>query len=421
MVENVNKNTRDLVASAPNQNRDKFDNRLERLTPLLAAYALNEIRASMGYTAVKIDMWNCFGSHMDREYSLQSQLDSIGREEYSTKLLSEKYKFLENLGIDLSNTIVVRDDDTSTTEWTLSKIQDLLDQGIIYEDTDSVISCTNCDNIVASAESNASVCGYCQSDSLKIDKRKTLFIDTINLNIEEIRGKVVSPRKTRFLKGQLSTIPSRVMITRKRDYGQPIGISGYEDFVLDPKIGLSLMPEMVIERYDLDSITQIQGAATAQNTIPYTTILSPDISARCVLTSNLPCNIDKARLDDLGTDFFAKYLPLFMLDRARNIDEVQLENVRKEHSKTKRKIDNAIDYIKSSSSLNSEEFLVDTSNLVRALGRIANYSVREGIMDIRKFIYGEISGNIIPKIKSGLGRPADDNLEEIVYLLRGVL
>ena len=110
-----------------------------------------------------------------------------------------------------------------------------------------------------------------------------------------------------------------------------------------------------------------------------------------------------------------------MLDRARNIDEVQLENVRKEHSKTKRKIDNAIDYIKSSSSLNSEEFLVDTSNLVRALGRIANYSVREGIMDIRKFIYGEISGNIIPKIKSGLGRPADDNLEEIVYLLRGVL
>ena len=42
-------------------------------------------------------------------------------------------------------------------------------------------------------------------------------------------------------------------------------------------------------------------------------------------------------------------------------------------------------------------------------------------MDIRKFIYGEISGNIIPKIKSGLGRPADDNLEEIVYLLRGVL
>ena len=50
MIESMNKNTKDLIASAPNQNRDKFDNRLERLTPLLAAYALNEIRASMGYT-----------------------------------------------------------------------------------------------------------------------------------------------------------------------------------------------------------------------------------------------------------------------------------------------------------------------------------------------------------------------------------
>ena len=79
--------------------------------------------------------------------------------------------------------------------------------------------------------------------------------------------------------------------------------------------------------------------------------------------------------NDLGVDFFAKYLPLLMLDWALNIDEIQLENVREEHSKTKSKIDNVIYYI--------------------------NYS--------------------LSKIKSGLGRPANDDLEEIVYLLRGVL
>lgn len=79
--------------------------------------------------------------------------------------------------------------------------------------------------------------------------------------------------------------------------------------------------------------------------------------------------------NDLGVDFFAKYLPLLMLDWALNIDEIQLENVREEHSKTKRKIGNVIYYI--------------------------NYS--------------------LSKIKSGLGRPANDDLEEIVYLLRGVL
>lgn len=49
--------------------------------------------------------------------------------------------------------------------------------------------------------------------------------------------------------------------------------------------------------------------------------------------------------NDLGVDFFAKYLPLLMLDWALNIDEIQLENVREEHSKTKRKIDNVIYYI----------------------------------------------------------------------------
>ena len=35
--------------------------------------------------------------------------------------------------------------------------------------------------------------------------------------------------------------------------------------------------------------------------------------------------------NDLGVDFFAKYLPLLMLDWALNIDEIQLENVREEH------------------------------------------------------------------------------------------
>lgn len=421
MSENIVSTTKDIITSAPNQNRDNFDNRLERLMPLFTAYTLNKVRASLGHSAMRIDMWNCFGSHMDKEYSLQNRFDGIGREEYSTQLLHEKYKFLEDLGVDISDVVVVRDDDDSTTEWIRLKIQDFLEEGVIYEDEDAVVSCLNCDNIVASAASKASVCGYCKSDRLTIEKRKTLFIDMINLDTEGVRGRIILPRKTRFLKGQFATLPSRVMITRKRDYGQPIGIVGYENFVLDPKIGLSLMPEMVVERYGLDAITQIQGAATAQNTIPYTAVLSPNVPANYILTSNIPNDIDLSRLSSLGADFFAKYLPLFMLDRVQNIDEVQLENLRKEHSKIKRKLDNAINYIDSSSGLSSENSPIDTSILVRALGKIASYSAREGVMDIRSFIYNDLSRDVISNMKSGHGGPRRDDLERIVYLLKEVL
>lgn len=421
MSENIGSVTKEIIASAPNQNRDNFDSRLERLTPLFAAYALNEVRARVGHPVARIDMWNCFGSHMDREYSLQNRFDGISREEYSTQLLREKYNFLEDLGIDTSDTVVLRDDDTNTIEWIRLKLQDFLEQGVIYEDEDTVTSCLNCNNIVASAASCASTCGYCRSDRLTIEKRKTLFIDMINLDAEEVRSRVLLPKKTRFLKGQLATLPSRVMITRKRDYGQPIGISGYEDFVLDPKIGLSLMPEMVIEQYDLDTITQIQGSATAQNTIPYTAVLSPDISASYILTSNIPNNIDQAGMGSLGVDFFTKYLPLFMLDRVQNVDETQLENLRKEHSRIKRKLDNITSYIDLSTITTPENTPIDTSILVRALGKIASYSVREGIMDIRKFIYDDLSGDVISKMKSGFGSPKHDDMEKITYLLKGTL
>jgi hypothetical protein len=403
-----------VISSAPNQNRDQFDTHLERLVPYFAAIALNRIISmTLNTEPLYIDMWNSFGHHMDQSYKNQTRFDSVSRKEYSTLLLNEKYKFFEDHEIDTSQHVVICDDDPDTISWVTDKIEDLCEDGTIYEDDESVNVCMTCGNVIAIAASNVSACARCDSVRLSVEKRQLLFMDLPGNNLDYIQGKVSLPKKAAFLNGQFATLPNRIFITKMRDYGQPLGIKGYEDMVLDPKIGLALMPEMVAEKYHIETFTQVQGATTAKNTVPYTSILSPSLINRYIFTSNIPSDINEKKLSELGVMFFTKYLPIYMLDRVGNIDESQLESLRVEHSKTKRKIENALNYLRTHASDFTPNTSKDSSLLTQGIGRIATYNIRQGVLDTRKFVYEDLGGQYVRDSKEKNEVVSSSDLEDI--------
>lgn len=389
-----------VITSAPNQNREHFSDHLERLVPYFAARSLNRVVAvSRGVETLSIDMWNSFGHHMDQGYKKQVRFDGASREEYSKLLIDEKYRFLEGIGIDVSSNEIVRDDDPDTIDWVENKLGRLLDEGVIYEDTESVSVCSGCGNIIAAATSNVSTCSRCDGVDIRVEKRNVLFLDLPGDRLRIVRNRVDLPRKAGFINGQFATLPGRVMIARNRDYGQPLGIPGYEDMVLDPKIGLALMPEMVAEKYGIDVLTQVQGATTAKNTTPYTCVLSPELSARYIFTSNIPPNVDERKLSELGVDFFTKYLPIHMLDRSSNLDVSQLQALSIEHSKVKRKIENATHYLESNLSEALSESPLDSTRVVAAMGSVAAYDIRRGVLEMRKYVYEDLGGRYVQELR----------------------
>ena len=411
----------EIIASAPNQNRDNFRDHLERLIPYFAAHSLNAIISSQNEENLpSIDMWNSFGHQMDQSYKQQTRFDGATRAEYSDLLIDEKYTFLKDIGIDVSKVQILRDDDPEVMTRITQKIRNLFDKGAIYEDDESVSICMQCGNIIAVAAVNATICHRCNNSDIGIEKRKMLFMDLPGNRQEYLRDKIVLPRKSNFIKGQFATLPGRVMIARTRDYGQPLGIPGYEEFVLDPKIGLALLPEVATDKFNIDTIVQVQGATTAKNTAPYTRILSPEVDAKYIFTGNIPSGVDEDRLSELGVDFFTKYLPLYILDRTGNTSESQIHSLHTEHSKAKRKMQNALYYLESNSKTGNEEMSVDLSRLLKAIGRIAAYDIRCGVLDARKYIHDELGGSYIENLRKDetsiaphdLGR-IKENLERI--------
>lgn len=403
-------NTMDVIMSAPNQNREHFSSHLERFVPFFAARALNRI-VSLDSESIplQIDTWNSFGNHMDQSFAKQTQFDGASRKEYSDLILEQKYRLLEGVGIDTSSHEVIRDDDDATIDWMLNKIGNLYRTDVIYEDDESVNVCTSCNNIISSSSSSASKCSRCSSTDIKIDKRRTLFIDLPGDRVDYIRDRIDLPRKSNFINGQFATLPGRVMIARQRDYGQELGISNYEDQVLDPKIGLSLMPEMIAERYGIDSLTQVQGSTTAKNTTPYTARLSPELNAHYIFTGNIPQNIDTGRLNELGANFFTKYLPIFMLDRSGNLNEQQLDALSVEHSKVSRKLDNVLSYLQYYEGDPTEEIQGATSKIKEAMSIIALRNVRAGVLDMRKYIYDNLSKYYADELRiKGRALPSSD-------------
>ncbi len=410
------------IMSAPNQNHENFAQRTERLIPFFGARVLSRlISLESGKPLPQIDMWNSFGHLMDEAFKSQTRFDGASREEYAGLLLDEKYAYFASIGIDTGEREIIRDDAPETQAWVQEKIQKLYDNGTIYEDDEALQICASCRNIISVASVVVGSCSRCKSQDIRIKKRPSLFIDLTGDRQKYIQGKVLLPKNAGHINGQFATLPGRVLIERQRDYGQSLAFLGRDDMVLDPKIGLGLLPEMVSERFGLQAITQIQGAPTAKNTVPYTSLLSPDLDAKYIFTNHAPKNITTETIDTIGVDFFTKYLPLFMLDKTGDVSEVQLQALIVEHSKAKRKLDNALLFIRSNEGVEVPLPPKDEQLIADSLRDIASSEkIRNSVMNMRKYIFEGIGKRYTDAARIDNEKLNEDDLQAVEKTLREI-
>ena len=410
------------VMSAPNQNHENFAQRTERLIPYFGAHVLSRIVSlETGQQLPRIDMWNSFGHLMDGAYKSQTKFDGASREEYSSLLLDEKYAYFESIGIETDGREIIRDDAPETQAWIQTKLQNLYDDGTIYEDTEALSICASCGNVIGVASVVVGSCSRCKSQDIRVESRPSLFIDLVGDRQKYVHNKVLLPKNAGHVNGQFATLPGRVLISRQRDYGQSLAFLGYDGMMLDPKIGLGLMPEMIGERFGLQTITQVQGAPTAKNTVPYTTLLSPELSAKYIFTNHAPKNISSETVNEVGVDFFTKYLPLFMLDKTGDVSEPQLQALITEHSKAKRKLDNAVHYIRSSDGKETPLPGEDMQLLIDSIRGIASsQNIRHSVMGLRKYIFEGIGKKYTNAVRLDNKKLGEKDLQIIEKTMREI-
>ncbi len=315
-----------LITATACQNLDtRGDHSVQRLIPVLVAESINRIREyHYGISVPRVDLWNCIGMRMDKSYQMND--GSLSRREYSGILLDDKYDTLEKLGLFRFGRTIIRDDDEQVMSWTVKKIKFLLERDIVKLETNSVYVCENCGYTQALSGSRMDGCTVCNGHSFKTEDRLVLMVDIPDQRRLLASGKIVSPRKTRHIMGFFDQMPNRAMVSKVRGYGVDLGCIGLPECVLDPKIGVALMPEYVVENYNFSSITQVQGLTTVVNNLPYTSILSPGLTHEYVLLSKIP-PITLEQVEKIGIGFFARYLPLFLTTSQSDLSQEQFDAV----------------------------------------------------------------------------------------------
>lgn len=365
-----------FIIAAPSQNRENYRNELERLVPFLGARALNNLKDE----TTTIDLWNNIGVKMDNSYKDDCR-GAASRSEYSSSLLRDRYNYLEEIGVidsDESRKIIC-DDAPDFMEWSRRKTMELFDFGMIYEDKENMYVCDSCDATLGVAVDRVDrlKCHQCDCTGFHTEIRSALF-----LNINKESPNIILPRKAKHIMNHAANLPSRVAIERSRPYGLSLDFLGSK-YVLDPKIGLAMLPEYISDMVQKPNIAIVQGYSTLYNTSPYTKVISPKTNVGYILSANIPKGMNKDFFEKSGVGFFRDYMPLFAADRTGDINEKQIEDLKIEHK-------NALAFIEIMRSNHSGETVTedDIKNIndsfenMREL--INRAHIREGIMTFRR-------------------------------------
>jgi hypothetical protein len=376
---------RKIITASAAENLDTINERvIHRFIPMLVAENINRIiEYESGKLMPRVDLWNCVGMRMDKAFmSQQNRYKS--RKAFSYSLLVDKYKILEELGIPSKGRDVIRDDDDSTKTWLEQKIEQLLSTGAIYIDSVGVNICDTCGYMQSVDNIRVNSCTICESDSFHSEKRNVLIVDIPKDRESLIRDRIIHPRNTEHVRGLFYQLPPRMMISRIREYGLPLDSIGLEGYVLDPKIGVALMPQLVAEKYELSELTLAQGAIVATNAIPYTSILTSGFHHNYLLLPKIP-NTSLEEAKNIGLGFIARYLPLALMTYSGDITPDQLEIIRKEYARINWKIDIIISSLQSEKEQSLRLGQEDHQRLAEIFKDFTNYRIRAGQIKLGKF------------------------------------
>ncbi len=374
-----------IITASAAENLDTRNERVvHRFIPMLVAENITRVvEYESGRKIPRVDLWNCVGVRMDKAFSAQQDRYK-SRRDFSTSLLIDKYNILKELGIPKEGRDIIRDDDDTTKTWLEKKIGLLFTSGVIYIDSVSVNICNACGYMQSVDSISLNSCTVCGNRRFHSEKRNVLMVDIPKDREALIKDKIIYPKNTKHVRSFFYQLPPRVMISRVREYGLPLDSIGLEGYVLDPKIGVALMPELIVEKYELSELTLAQGAVVATHNIPYTSLLTSGFHHTYLLLPKIPIiSLEKAK--SIGLGFVARYLPFVIMTYNNDIAPDQLEIIRKEYSRITWKIDTIISSLQSE----KEQFVNLTSEDRQILAEITKdfveYRIRAGQEKLGKF------------------------------------
>lgn len=345
---------------------------------MLAAREINSIKDE---STPPIELWNNIGAKMDDFYA-NSHIPDESRSNHAARLLKERYEFMRAHGLidEKDETNIITDDSPDFTEWLQSEIQHKIKTGQIYRDHEVMSVCDSCDMAlsVQTGAQTSLTCHTCHDNNQHTSKRVAWF-----LNIDREPPNILLPRKARHLASHATNISERTWVERNRQYGTSLDFIG-STYKLDPKLGLSLMPQYVADLYNKHNLVIIQGKDTLYNIAPYVQTLSPELNTGYILPPNIPKDMDMQRVNALGVDFIKRYLPLFAIDRTTDVTHSQLVDLKREY-------DNAISYVNKMRQSTPPDLNDSTLNrlqdeLTQAMDLFERCRIRDSIVRFRQTV-----------------------------------
>ena len=378
------------MVAAASQNRPGFECAIERSLPMLIAREMNDMK----HAPHRIELWNNIGSKIDDSYHADHR-ENEDRAAYSARLLEGRYSFMRSAKlIDEHPVELIADDSKEFSIWTQSKIGAHVESGQIYQDKEIMLVCNICNKMVGvhTGQQTRSICQTCKTSDHRAERRTAWF-----MNIDKTPPNILLPRKAQHIASHARNVACRTWIERNRTYGTALDIID-SDHVLDPKLGISLMPGYLAHRYDVRNFVIIQGRDTLYNTAPYTQTLTPELQIAYMLSANVPRGIDREWVSSYGATFMKRYLPLFSIDRTTDITPTQMVDLKREY-------DNAVSYIDKMQLNSRTQYDKDTldnlqTELNHAMTLFEQCRVRDSIVTFRNTVVRTMGANGLFKEQS---------------------
>lgn len=418
-----------IFTAGPGQNIDWAKNGLERGVPHLLANSLNRIETRLNgdQSHVELQMWNNNTPKTVEEWKIaQLENPDISFDDYTCESIKNKNRILENAGYNTcnANLEVITDTDPILYAWINEKISQCIKNGIIYEERSQFHICNNCGNNIAEAcvEIDHS-CKLCGSTDIKTKYEKALFIDIPDDKESLIFNKIYSPIKDSAYRGLLNRfklMPPRIFLNKRRFVGALLDRIGYEGFVVDPKLVISIMPEYFSNEKGIDEVVQIQSMSTATNTIPYTSILNNgSYKNSYIFINKAPAGI-LSELNHADSEYYSRLLgELSSRTKPMRIDEYMV--MQKDYLKVRKGLVDSflwMDAKDTTDVINLEKEVVDIISAIREFLLNGNYQL--GLESARKLANKYIIHEYARKCKEQHTRLENDDLIALRLVLEPI-
>jgi hypothetical protein len=379
----------------------------------------------MSDTGINIQIWN---NNTPKTVTEFKNSNTIDYDDYCAVEIEKKNELMKKFGYGLDSpsflTEIFSDTDKDFSCWTNEKIRSLIKSGIIYQEESDFHICGDCGNMIAEASvflnSNCKMCG---SNNIKTQKDIGLFIDIPDKKEPLFETRLYSPINDSLkkdLSNRFKLLPPRVFINKRRFTGIAIELEGFYEFVVDPKIAISLLPEYSAIKLGLNEIIQIQGVSTATNTIPYTSIMnSGDYANRYIFINKTPPDVlsKNKELDDKFYGFIIGNL----LSKGKPMTMGEFLQAKTDYLAIKERLVNSMKWLNNDKATN---FIYLSGDIITDIGELndnlKNGKLNDAIKTVKRIVNTHIVHDYACRCYKNNARLPTDDIRALTIILEPI-